>query len=212
MGRANDIQWRVFGSWDRMEAEHRVFPPCPNSSVGIFRENCQRGIFLFFKQRILFQALVVGVLTKSKKQGRLNEPMQSEFEMVGAGDPAESFRSAVEQGEWNRVEAMLPELSSWAEALGLREVCFKAQALLAELPKIRAEQGEGAAHPWNESGSAWVFEGLLRALDHAIWRPEPEVDSISDYGLRQSELERGVGGSKSEDFEYDLGPAAMGSR
>jgi hypothetical protein len=188
-----------------VEAEHRVYPPCPNSSVGIFRENCQRGIFLFFKQPDLFKSLVVGVLTKPKKQGRLIEPMQSEFEMVGAGDPAESFRSAVEQGEWSRVEATLPELVSWAEALGLRDVCFKAQALLADLPKIRAEQGESATHPWNESGSAWVFEGLLRALDHAIWRPEPEVDSISDYGLRQSELERGVGVSRVEDFEYDLG-------
>jgi hypothetical protein len=104
----------------------------------------------------------------------------------------------VEQGDWSRVEALLPELISWAESMGQRVICFRAQGLLAELQHSETENG----HPWDESRSVWVFENLLKLLDHAVWRPEPEVDSLAEYGLRQSLNDSHSGGAR-DPLEFD---------
>ena len=108
--------------------------------------------------------------------------MQQDFQEMPVPVLLDSFREAVEQGQWRQVEALLPQVITWAESMGQRAICFRAQGLLAELQRSE----NAVSHPWDESRSAWVFEGLLKLLDHAQWRPEPEVDSIAEYGLRQS--------------------------
>jgi hypothetical protein len=85
------------------------------------------------------------------------------------------FRAAVESGNWEGVEQMLPQILVWAEAHGHRTLCFQAQGLLADSQRRRSETWMGTeSHPWEEGRGLSLLDELLRQLSHAEWLHESE--------------------------------------